>query len=128
MFPSVFLFPVPMAALALCNRVCGPVRIMRLCENVSNRILNIVNKPQLIRYNDVSFELSCVMRLMPKPYVACLELACTLQIWLAMHGDRARVVIGRRVENGRILMHAWVETINASFFADERFVPVSIAL
>ena len=75
--------------------------------------------------NDVRFELSVVNRLMPHRIAACLELSCAMQMWLALHGNESHVVIGKRLENDRILVHAWVETEGEPFFFDARFVPIA---
>ena len=123
MFPSIFLLPVPMVGLAACNRLCGPMPTIRLCSRLSNTILEFTDKQNDILPDDVQFELSVVRRLMPRRIAACLEMACAMQIWLAFHGCRAKVALGKRVENGQILAHAWLETRNGHFFFDDRFVP-----
>ncbi len=125
MFPSLFLLPVPMAGLAACNHLRGPLPTMRLCDRISNKLLQLTGEQKLIHPDDVHLELSVVQRLLPHRIIACLELACAMQIWLAMHGNRAHVVVGKRVENGRILAHAWLETQAEPFFFDDRFVPVA---
>ena len=112
-----------MAGLAACNRLRGPLPTMRLCSRLSNKILHYTGERQLIHPNDVQLELSVIQRLLPHRFIACLELACAMQIWLAIHGNRAQVVVGKRQENSRILAHAWLETQAEPFFFDDRFVP-----
>ena len=124
MYPSIFLLPVPMVGLAAYNRINGPMQTIRLSDRISQKILNVVGTSRPILPNDVGFELSVVNRLMPHRLTACLELSCAMQIWLALHGNRSRVVVGKRVENSQILAHAWLETSNQPFFFDDRFVPI----
>ena len=124
MFPSIFMLPAPMVGLAAYNRICGPMQTIRVCDNISRRILGIVGKRRPILPEDVRFELSVVNRLMPHRLAACLELSCAMQIWLALHGNESHVVVGKRVENSQFFVHAWLETSVKPFFFDDRFVPV----
>jgi hypothetical protein len=55
------------------------------------------------------------------PGSACLERACSLQLWLALHGCVSQVCIGKCVVDGELAMHAWVESAGYRYYYDERF-------
>jgi|GEM_PF-6426740 len=55
------------------------------------------------------------------PSSACLESACALQLWLALHGHASRICLGKRLEGSRLRMHAWLESSPHAYFYDPRF-------
>ena len=124
MYPSVLLLPLPMAGLAAYNHFCGPMQTIRLSASISAKILNFARKQKIISPKDISLELSVLDHLIPHRIMACLELSCAMQIWLALHGNSSHVVLGKRVENSQILAHAWLETSSEPFFFDDRFEPI----
>ena len=63
--------------------------------------------------------LGVITRLVPSRIAACLELACALQVWFALHGRRTEICLGKRIEKGRLLLHAWIEPDGVG--RDERF-------
>ncbi len=124
MFPSLMLLPLGQIAFAVINRVSGPYTAIRIGRKVSKSLLEVVPKThRRVARDDIAVAMKLIDRCMPRPWIACLETACAFQVWLAMHGENASVCIGKRIENGRILMHAWVRTDTDEFFADSRFTP-----
>ena len=72
----------------------------------------------------IHLELALLHHLTPHKLFTCLETSCAFQQWLAVHGESGRVVVGKRIENGNLIMHAWVETEHAIFFKESDFEAV----
>lgn len=122
MFPSLIFLPIGQICFAVINRVSGPYTTIQMGRKAADCLLDVVPKSKHhVAVNDIALALKLIDRFMPRPWIACLETACAFQIWLAVHGENSTVCIGKRIENGRLLMHAWVRTDSAVFFDDARF-------
>lgn len=126
-YPSMFILPLPMTVFSILHRFKGPKITLQISEKLA-KLLCSKRHPCRINFepDDLQFELKCLNKLMPKPYIACLEQACALQLWLAWHGQTTRLCIGKRIENGQLLMHAWLESTPEPFFYDSRFQEICI--
>ena len=125
MFPSILFIPASGAFWSVVRLLSGPQRAIRMAQIVSHGVARIMpSRDRLIHAGEMAFELRLLQRMQWKPWVACLETACAFSVWLACHGQRSTIKLGKRVENGMIMMHAWVESYGEKFFYDARFEPV----
>ena len=128
-YTSILMLPLPMVVISACHHILGPEKTVQMSAFVSDFIASKRRHRRLgIEPEDFGIEMKILQKLMPKPWLACLEQACAFEIWLAFHGQASRVCIGKRVECGRLLMHAWLETEPAPFFYDDRFVKVDLCV
>lgn len=122
MYPSLIFMPLGQIGFAVINHVSGPNTAIRIARKVADFLLYVVpGTRHHVTRDDVAVALKLIDRFMPRPWIACLETACAFQVWLAMHGENSTVCIGKRIETGRLLMHAWVRSESDEFFADARF-------
>ena len=103
----------------------GPQKVLRITQSVADRIANWVKSPATpIKASGIQWELRFIERMQIRPWIACFETSCAFSVWLAWHGQKSRIKLGKRVENGIFMMHAWVESQNERFFYDARFEPI----
>lgn len=125
-YPSILILPLPMAVFSALHRIYGPKKTIQITDQWAHKILTTRKTRRIgIEPEDLGFELRLLNKLMPKPYLACFEQACAFQLWLACHGQKAQVCIGKRMENDELLMHAWLETEPEPFFYDARFQEIT---
>ena len=125
MYPPIIIVPAAAVCWSVANHFVGPRRVRdatwRVADWIADRI-GACQKP--IIASDIACELRWIERMQLRPWVACFETACAFSVWLAFHGQKSTVRMGKRVEQNRLLMHAWVESSGESFFYDARFEPV----
>ncbi len=117
MFISILLLPIPQTGFAILNHFCGPQKTIEYSHRLANEILKFIpTSTHQFRPENMEIEMKIVRHLTFRPWIACLETACAFEQWLAFHGKPAQILIGKRVINGQIQMHAWLETESISFF------------
>lgn len=111
MYPSLLMLPAPIAMCTLLNRhVVGPYRMVTACERISEFIRRRVpERSARIMPGDIALEMKCLRRMMPAGVGNCIEISMVLQLWLAFHGQNAKIAVGKRVDGESIAMHAWLE-------------------
>ena len=126
-YPSLCLLPVPLVVFSVLHRVVlGPYKTIQDARRASEAVRRVVPPsrtpvtPQSLGwfYRHLRYR-TC-------PGIACLEKSCALELWLAFHGQKSRVCLGRRPDGGACLMHAWVESGTVSFFEDARFIEIPL--
>lgn len=121
---SIAMLPVVLAGASLSNRVLGPKKTVVACSRLSGATmallgsrcseLDLVACESAVRWIH-RFARICLG-------AQCLEKACALTQWFACHGVKADIVIGHCVQDGQLLMHAWVEVDHEKkFFYDSKF-------
>lgn len=119
---SCLIIPGLQVGFSLLNHVLGPQKTIAISHQMANVILDIMpQKAQSFLQDDLNLEQKVLQRFSLKPWIACLETACSFEQILAFHGEPCVIRIGKCFENGQIYMHAWVETASASYFKDERY-------
>ena len=124
MYPSVLLLPVPMMGFWFLKQYKGPHKTLKFSAELANTILQYIhNNTSNINISPETLhtELAILHYLTPHKWLACFETACAFQMWLALHGEASQIKIGKRIQNQRLCMHAWVETENAVFFKESNF-------
>lgn len=122
MYPSVVTVPFAMAAIGVIKHFAGPAKTREMTHRLAARIRAHVPARRVgLEPDDMRYELCFIGKCRIPPRIACFETACAFDLWLAAHGQQAKVCLGKRVEQGEILMHAWVETDPEPFFYDSRF-------
>lgn len=116
---SVLLIPELQVGFSVMNHIFGPKKTIEISHRMAGAILQYLSKRSHSKLSE--FELKCLRKCRFRPWIACLETACSLEQLLAFRGQRCVIRIGKHVEDGRIQMHAWVETEKASYFKDERY-------
>ena len=124
MYPSIVLLPAPMIGFWLLKKYKGPCKTLNVSADIANRLLQLTKNyissktftPEMLHT-----ELAILHVLTPHRWLSCFETACAFQLWLAFHGEASQVVLGKRIENHQLCMHAWVETENAVFFKESEF-------
>ncbi len=113
MHPTILLVPPAMVAFAILKSFAGPQKTMQFSRKSAQFLHQLhLLSPRL----PAPWELRFLQRCTLPPYVACLELSCAWQNWLALHSQSSTIRIGKRIENGKLLMHAWVTTDAGAFF------------
>ncbi len=116
--------PACLAGVALINHVFGPEKTIRANNAVAQTAFYLSDKlgvtcPNASHCDQIATWLQRVAAHLPG--VACLETACVMQTWLALHATGSEVVIGHCVEHNELLMHAWVETPERRYFYAPKF-------
>ncbi|MBO4349460.1 MAG: lasso peptide biosynthesis B2 protein [Proteobacteria bacterium] len=125
MYPSALFIPVSAIGFSVAHHFMGPQKVMHITQRVADKIADFVKAPaHPILANDMQWELQFIERMQIRPWVACFETSCAFSVWLSCHGQRSTIRLGKRVENGIFMMHAWVESKDEKFFYDARFVPI----
>lgn len=125
MYVSVLALPFVMAGMGVVNLAFGPAMTRDMTHRLAEFLRARVPARQIgLEPDDMRCELRLIELCKRPPRIACLETACAFDLWLAAHGQKAEVCIGKRMEGGRIRMHAWVATEPEPFFYDGRFVEV----
>lgn len=111
MYPSILMLPLPIAICTVLNRrVVGPYRMVMACESISAWIRRVVPERAVrIAPEDVDFEMKCLRHIVPRKLGNCIEISMVLQVWLAFHGQNAKISVGKRIDGESIAMHAWLE-------------------
>ncbi len=130
MYPSIVFLPIPMIGFRLLKHWKGPHQTLKFSEELAGRIVSVTQKyrrtntytPELLHT-----ELAILHHLMPQSFNNCFDLACAFQQWLAVHGECSQVVVGKKIANEKLSMHAWIETENAVFFKESEFEKVDWA-
>ncbi|MBR4985374.1 MAG: lasso peptide biosynthesis protein [Proteobacteria bacterium] len=125
MYPSVIAIPFAMLSTGALKWALGPLKTRDLTHRAA-AVLRAIRPPRRIAIepDDMKFELRFIEKCKCPPRIACFEASCALTLWLAAHGQTAKVCIGKRLENGHLLMHAWVESDSNPFFYDGRFCKI----
>ena len=122
MILSSLLIPGLQVGFSLLNHVSGPLKTIEISHRLASTILDFVpQKAHPLERKDLSIELKLLQMFSFRPWIACLETACSFEQILALHGEPCEIQIGKYVENGRIFMHAWVETSSSSYFKSEHY-------
>lgn len=125
MHPSILLLPAVMVGFGITKRLLGPYRTLGISQSMAEGIYVAVQKTLGItghyRPEDMHLDLAILACLTPRPFAACFENACAFQQWLACHGEMSEIRIGKRLDEGRLYMHAWLETKDAVFFKNGQF-------
>ena len=125
MYPTALFIPVSAVCWSIAHHFMGPQKVLRIAQNVADRIANLVKPPATpIKASDMQRELRLIERMQVHPWVACFETACAFSLWLGWHGQKSTIRLGKHVENGDFMMHAWVESCGEKFFYDARFEPI----
>lgn len=128
MFPSIVFLPLGQCFFGASKRMLGIVKTVALSHRISDAVLNVLGERETeILPQDMVWELRWIHYCMPRPWIACFETACAFEVWLAFHRQRGRVCIGKRMENGHLIMHAWVQCKTAGFFDSPGFEEVVMA-
>ena len=113
MHPTIFLVPPAMIAFAAIKTAAGPQKALLFSRKTAQFLTNLRLLPYAVPR---AWEIRLLQKCTFPPHIACLELACAWQQWLALHGQDSTIHIGKRLANGKLSMHAWVTSTNASYF------------
>lgn len=121
MHPSLILLPLPELFFVACNHLHGPQTTMECARHIAQAIYEHLPVLAKVQTENVANELRLAERVLSIPWGTCLEFSCAVQIWFAIHGQRSEICLGKRLQDGRLLMHAWIKTERDTFFEDSRF-------
>ena len=125
MYPTIVIVPVAAVGWAVAHHFMGPRRVRDAAQRLSDWIADHAgSRGRIIRACEMERECRWMQRMQIRPWVACFETACAFSVWLACHGQKSTIRMGKRLENRQLLMHAWVESAGELFFYDARFEPV----
>ena len=128
MYLSAFFIPISSVGWSIANHFVGPRRVRDATQRATDWIADRIGpRKKPILASDMARELCWIRWMQIRPWVACFETACAFSVWLALHGQKSTILLGKHVEKGQLYMHAWLESVGGSFFYDERFAPVFVA-
>ena len=123
MYPSILIIPPTQVIFAILKHIYGPRKTIQISHQTAQFMISLIpEQTHAFTPDNLKLEMKIISRMSCPPWIACFETACAFEQWLAIHGETSQICIGKRLENGRLLMHAWVQTKSASFFRDNRFV------